>query len=268
MLMPPTVPPTKTNVIRLQPPPPVRRQTTQADDAAMLKGSLTVVSALDLMEWLCCNGRTGILRLHIPGIEANVTIVSGQILDATWCELRGLDALTEIAACGEGAFDLVPAPADVERTLHGSWQSLLLGATQILDERNHDNSLSAKAEARDLPPLHPGARTAEHLFALPPEDEPKTLPTDALVEEPDEPSDSASTNPFDDSPATQPASTFGQERQDWQAWIDLGFAALREGDNQKAKEYWQAALAQQPDNRTLQFNLRRLDESARLPGRR
>jgi hypothetical protein len=214
----------------------------------MLKGSLAVVSATDLLEWLCCNGRTGILRLHDAAKpKAQVVILSGQIVDATWPGLRGLEALCEIVACEHGSFDLVPASTAAERTLHGNWQTLLLSATQILDERNHEDRQSGKGDASTKRKAAPqsSSRSSEHLFALPFPDEPKTRPNlDAQ-----------------DAHATATSDSAGQNPVTAQEWIDQGFSALRVGDNERARACWTTALAMQPSDRTLRFNLRKLDEA-------
>jgi hypothetical protein len=251
MLVPPRVPPSKSNILTLPPPSPVLQPSRQTDDLAMLKGSLTVVSATDLLEWLCCNGRTGTLRLHDAAkLQAQVVILSGQIVDATWQGLRGLDALCEIVACEHGSFDLVPASPDAERTLHGNWQTLLLSATQILDERNHEDSQSNKghASAKRKTATQSASRSSEHLFALPFPDEPKTRPNiDAQDAQ---------------AAATAAADDAGPKPVTAQEWIDQGFSALRAGDNDRARACWTTALAMQPNDRTLRFNLRKLDKAS------
>lgn len=248
MLVSPRVPPSKSNILTLPPPSPVPQPSRQTEDLAMLKGSLAVVSATDLLEWLCCNGRTGILRLHDAAKpKAQVVILSGQIVDATWPGLRGLEALCEIVACEHGSFDLVPASPDAERTLHGNWQTLLLSATQILDERNHEDSLSNNGDTtKRKAASQSSSRSSEHLFALPFPDEPKTTPNlDAQ-----------------NAHAAAMADDAGQKPATAQEWIDQGFSALRAGDNERARACWTTALAMQPSDRTLRFNLRKLDEAA------
>jgi hypothetical protein len=219
-----------------------------SEDLAMLRGSLAVVSATDLLEWLCCNGRTGVLRLHDAKPKAQVVILSGQIVDATWHGLRGLDALCEIVGCEQGSFDLVPASPGAERTLHGNWQTLLLSAAQLLDERNHGDSQSSKgdASAKRKATSPSASRSSERLFALPFPDEPKTRPN---IDAQD-----AQTQGVAEDPAQPPPTA--------QDWIDQGFSALRARDTERARACWTTALAMQPTNRSLRFNLRKLDEAA------
>ena len=106
-----------------------------------LCGSLAVVSPLDLLEWLCGNNnnkRDWSIRLHGKGIDAVVTVAGGQIVNARWGNVHGIEALSEIVGCQRGFFELVPVTGSPQRTLHGPWQSLLHSALQALDERNHE----------------------------------------------------------------------------------------------------------------------------------
>ena len=47
-----------------------------------------------------------------------------------------------------------------------------------------------------------------------------------------------------------------------EALIDRGFAALRVGNSAEARQCWTQAVALDPDNRSLQFNLRKLDSAS------
>jgi hypothetical protein len=91
-----------------------------------------------LLQWLCGNRRDWTIRLHGKGIDAVVTVGDGQIVDARWGKIRGMDALSEIVGCQQGFFELVPVTGVTQRTLHGHWQNLLHSALQLLDERDHE----------------------------------------------------------------------------------------------------------------------------------
>jgi hypothetical protein len=105
---------------------------------ATLCGSLAVVSPLDLLQWLCGNKRDWTIRLHGQGIDAVVTVSGGQIVNARWGDVLGMEALSQIVGCQQGFFELVPVTGSPQRTLHGPWQSLLHSALQVLDESNHE----------------------------------------------------------------------------------------------------------------------------------
>jgi hypothetical protein len=153
-----------------------------------LCGSLGVVPASDVIEWLCSNRKSWKLSVLHRQVEGYIAIVDGRIVDARWGHAQGMDALVNIVGCPEGMFELVPISESVEPTLEGPWQFLLLRAVQHLDEQDRRNK-------------------SESVVAL----------------------------------------------------MDKGFDALRAGDATRARELWIQALAQDPDNRTLQFNLRKLN---------
>jgi hypothetical protein len=189
------VTPSDSNIVSLRPAHPLQEGPTAAHESVTLSGSLSVVSPLDLLEWLCSNKKVWSIRLHGQGLDAEVTVVGGQILDARWGDIHGMDALCEIVGCQQGFFELVPVTATPEPTLHGHWQSLLLGAVQMLDERKHHKGAHTMSEGiseRRLLSLRGGAISAEALVdqgfaALRTGDaaEAKRLWTEALVLDPD-----------------------------------------------------------------------------------
>jgi Domain of unknown function (DUF4388) len=211
---------------------------------------LAVVSPVDLLEWLCSNHKIWTLRLQCQDAEGEVVVVGGQLTDASWGHARGMEALSIIVGCHSGFFELVPVSGSTERTLDGPWQSLLLRAVQILDERNHENRRARKDDSvtRKLP-FADVTRGAEHpLIALP-----------AL--ENSQASTQADLDPA--APAEVPEeATVKTVLVSAEELIDQGFAALRAGDTTEARRCWTAALAMVPDNRTLRFNLRKLDQAA------
>jgi hypothetical protein len=185
-----------------------------ADNGSTLRGSLSVLSALDLLQWLCNNRQTWKVRLYGQGVDGDVVVLQGQLVDARWSLLRGPAALVEIVGCQYGFFELVTVETLAEGTgsLHGSSQGLLLNAVRSLDERNH--------------------RILERASSVPP--------------------------PLSHS-SSSPTAMSGEHSLPPLGLVDLGFAALRAGNKSDAKRYWREALAMDPENRTLQFNLKKLE---------
>ena len=241
------------NILTIRPPrsPESRPQPGQGSET--LCGSLSVVSTLDLIEWLCSNRKIWSLRLHGQEdgrgqtITGEAVVVDGQMVDARWGEVHGLPALSEIVGCQKGSFDLAPVSGSIERTLDGHWQSLLLSAVQILDERNHRNGNGSQPEALQDSPRSSSSsgRSSEHMLIA--------LPTDGQSQA--------------DAPAT-PSVAEGvpgggkDASASAEALIDRGFAALRAGNSAEARQCWTQAKALDPDNRSLQFNLRKLDSAS------
>lgn len=230
--------------------PEARPQPGQGSET--LCGSLAIVSPLDLIEWLCSNKKIWSLRLHGQeqgqgqGIIGEVVVIDGQIVDARWGDVHGMQALSEIVGIRQGSFDLAPVSGSIERTLQGHWQSLLLGAVQMLDERNFQKRSGAPSEGSPQG-RRSASRSGEHMMiALPPDGQ-----VQAAAEAPGERS------------ATHAVSSAGKDAGPTaEALIDRGFAALRTGNSAEARRCWTQALALDPDNRSVQFNLRRLDSAS------
>ena len=104
---------------------------------------------MELLEWLCGHTRDWSIRLYGQGIDAIVTVAGGQIIDARWGNVHGMEALAEIVGCQHGSFELVPVTGPPRRSLYGQWQTLLHSALQARDTRNHGTQVD-----RSQPELH------------------------------------------------------------------------------------------------------------------
>jgi hypothetical protein len=244
------VKPSAPKLLTVPPPLPPSKVRAPFDEAAFLSGSLAVVSASDLLEWLCLNRKTCTLRLFSRDVEGEVVVVDGQLANARWGRQRGLEALSEIVGCGHGTFDLAPVPDAIDRVFHDHWQGLLLSAVQLLDQSAVEARRRSLQGTSSADPPAPGIKqTSEHaaLPAQPPEgsDWEAEVPTLRLPE----------------GALALETSEHGP-RLSAEEWIDRGFLALRAGDMDKARDCWRAALAIKPDNRSLQFNLRKLESGA------
>jgi hypothetical protein len=243
-----------TNLFTIRPPRLPESRSQSGHGLETLSGSLSVVSAMDVLEWLCSSLKVWSLRLNCQeqgqAIAGEVVVVEGQMVDARWGETFGLPALCEIVGCQEGSFELAPVSGSVERTLDGNWRSLLLTAVQMLDERNHQRRSGAPSEKpRDNQRTALSGRAGELvLIAAPTNGQAQAVVQDAP---------SVSHGVFD---ANKVASANAL------SLIDLGFAALRAGNRAEARQCWTQAVALEPDNRSLQFNLRKLDSAGHTEG--
>jgi len=207
---------------------PARRRNA-ADPQASLYGNLSVVAPPDLIQWLCCANKDWKVHLWGKGLDAELIILAGQLVDARIGGLRGMPALVEIIDCHEGSFELLPISEAVEQSLQGPWQNLVLSAAQQLDERSFDRSAPPKT-------------TETPMFELPEE---KTPPVLVMLPGGNNP-------PENDNPS------------DLTGLIDAGFVALKAGNVERAKDRWNQALLLDPNNRGLRFNLRKLEEKPAL----
>jgi hypothetical protein len=189
----------------------VRRNRTSGSNLS-LQGSLQIVSPPDLIQWLCCGNRSHRVHLWGADFEGELVVQSGELVDATAHGLRGMDALVAILEEKEGSFELLALDAVRSPSLHGSWQSLVLTATQRLDERAMEFS--------------PRDRTREDIAPV---------PMEILT---------------------------GNESGSVAELVDRGFVALRVGMPDEAYTLWTRALERDPDNRSIRFNLQRLEARA------
>jgi hypothetical protein len=239
---PSTVTISTSNILSIRPPRPPEARPQPAQGSETLCGSLAIVSPLDLIEWLCSNKKIWSLRLHGQGqgLSGEVVVVDGQMVDARWGDVRGMQALSEIVDLKKGSFDLAPVSGSIERTLQGPWQSLLLNAVQMLDERNFQRRSGTPSEG--TPEVRrSSSHSGEHMMIALPADAAETTGERSV--------------PDAVSSASRDAGTSAE------ALIDRGFAALRAGNSFEAKRCWTEALALDPDNRSVQFNLRKLDSA-------
>lgn len=153
---------TRSNILKLPPPLPPELPNARAERPGVLFGSLDVVSAFDLLEWLCSNRRTLALHVLAPGLTGHVVVENGELVDARCGGLQGLPALTEIVGCPRGQFELVQVAATAQPTLQGRWQALLLSAAQQLDEREFElasrTTTGPEPRAAPVPPAGPPGR--------------------------------------------------------------------------------------------------------------
>jgi hypothetical protein len=170
------------------------------------------MSIVDLLQLLCNNRRTWTVRLYGQGVDGDVVVLDGRLVDARWGMTHGRAALTEIVGCHYGYFELVPVESKLEHTLDDDTQSLLLNALHALDERNHELLKRANSTRPPTPRSQrpQAAVSGEHLLSA------------AVL-------------------------------------TDLGFAALRNGSTEEAQRLWTLALRLEPTNRSLQYNLRKLE---------
>jgi DNA-binding response OmpR family regulator len=205
-----------------------------------MSGSFSALSAADLIQMLCLAQRTAALRITAGKDSGNVMVKDGVLLHASWGGLSGQEALCAILDAKDGVFRTTPLPENVPRTIHINWQQALMEAVQKLDERGN----SARRSTGALPAIRADASMLEKITA----DE----------EGDDEPSIGHRTpNSFllAGLDARQTPRTGGAAS----SLVDKGFAALRAGNVEEARQCWLAAKQLDPENRSLDLNLKKLE---------
>jgi DNA-binding response OmpR family regulator len=209
------------------------------DCIARLSGCLSALSAADLIQMLCLAQRTAALRISAHGVSGMLLVKEGSLVHATWGRLAGQEALCAILDAREGVFRNTPLPDDLEPNIHVNWQHALMDAVRTLDERANSSSRQSGS--------FPAIRIDDLM----------------LEKVSDRPADGDA--PPRREVASRPA-TEGRKapRPNGAAssLVDKGFAALRAGKVQEARECWLAAKELDPENRSLDLNLKKLESRA------
>jgi DNA-binding response OmpR family regulator len=203
-----------------------------------LSGCFSALSAADLIQMLCLAQRTSALRITAHGVAGTVMVKDGRLLHATWGNLVGQEALCEIIAAEDGVFRTTPLPAEVEPTIHQDWQHALMEAVRTLDERT--NGAPSPRQSGSFPAI----RIDDSLF-------------DKI----------SISRPVDDTRGDSPVNgkgggdprTGARPAGAASSLVDKGFAALRTGNVDEARRCWMAAKQLDPENRSLDLNLKKLE---------
>jgi DNA-binding response OmpR family regulator len=117
------------------------------------RGSVHGLSLIDMLQMFHFGRRSIVLKVEarVPG---EIHFNEGEIVHAARGPSRGEQALSEILGVGSGAVHTEPTVA-VERTVHRSFESLLLDLLRTLDEQGPvqgDDDLDFDAAFRSMPP--------------------------------------------------------------------------------------------------------------------
>jgi DNA-binding response OmpR family regulator len=203
------------------------------DSVHRLSGCFSTLSAADLIQMFCLTQRSAALRISAGGISGAVMVKQGQLVHAAWGMHVGQSALCEILAAEDGVFRTTPLPDNIEPSIHLSWQQALMEAVRVLDERGRSPRRTGSFPAiriDDLSLDHPNQGDA------PRETSPKEITVDARR-----------------TPRSEGVAS---------SLVDRGFAALRAGNVEEARQFWLAAKKLDPENRSLDLNLKKLDGRA------
>jgi CheY-like chemotaxis protein len=209
------------------------------DSRDHLYGSLSALSAVDLIQMLCLARKSALVRITSNDIIGSLLVRTGVLVHATWKRKVGEAAVREIVGATEGTFQIGPLPGDLEPTITRDWAHVVMDAVRALDEQGRDAFGSSDS--------WPAIRVDDILF----EDATASM----LASGADK---AAKVGVGDVTPINGKREILDGAR-DVAALLDKGFAALRSGDLISAKICWQAAQKLEPDNRIIELNLRKLE---------
>lgn len=105
------------------------------------RGDLTQVSAVDLLQLLSMNRRTGVLSLTTAAGAGEVRLADGQVVDAVYRRLEAEKALYRMLGETDGSFAFTSASASPLRRVQTATSVLLMEGMRRVDEvqrRRHD----------------------------------------------------------------------------------------------------------------------------------
>jgi DNA-binding response OmpR family regulator len=99
------------------------------------RATLANLSVVDILQLKCLTRATTAVEFRSGGLVGSIHFEDGEIIDAEAGAVRGVDAVYEIVGWKNGEVSEQPLAAWGKRTIRASWHSLLMEASQQLDER-------------------------------------------------------------------------------------------------------------------------------------
>jgi len=97
--------------------------------------TLQNVTPLDILQLKCLSAATTVVEFRSKQRDGCVRFRKGEVVDAHAGDLRGVEAVREITSWPHGEVFEHGEVGEYERTIHCSWQALLMDAAQAIDER-------------------------------------------------------------------------------------------------------------------------------------
>ncbi|MGB8169609.1 MAG: DUF4388 domain-containing protein [Chthoniobacteraceae bacterium] len=98
------------------------------------RATLENVTPMDILQLKCLSAASTVVEFRSNSREGRIRFQKGEVVDALTGSLRGVDAVREIIGWPHGqVFEHVEI-GEFERTIHCSWQALLMEAAQGMDE--------------------------------------------------------------------------------------------------------------------------------------
>ena len=97
-------------------------------------GTLRQVGLTDVIQIECLRRNSCILEVHNGEKNGAIYIESGEIVHAIGAGLEGEQALYRLLSMQNGEFRLQPFKTSAKRTIHCSWENLLMEAARVQDE--------------------------------------------------------------------------------------------------------------------------------------
>ncbi len=140
----------------------LQRSAERRRDSRSLRGSLALLSVVDLLQTLEAGRRSGVIDLQSGGRRATIWLHQGQPVDAELSDgRRGDEAIYAVVRFAEGTFEVVFGEVTVPRHISTSLTGLLLEGLRRVDESRRDEVIP-HAALPDPPPRPPRETLAAH----------------------------------------------------------------------------------------------------------
>ncbi|MEW5978559.1 MAG: tetratricopeptide repeat protein [Acidobacteriota bacterium] len=128
--------------------------TAEKDKPSALKGDLSEIGLLDVIQILDNAQKSGRLVINSEGREGTIFFNSGRIVNAHFLGKQAEPAMYELVAVKGGDFEYLPVNEPFAVVINNSNTNLLLEGLRLLDEANRDLSDSeTSAEEQPVDPL-------------------------------------------------------------------------------------------------------------------
>lgn len=117
-------------------------------------------SLVDIIQLECLSENSSTLKIVNGSAEGKIWIQGGEVIDAAAGDLRGETAFQKILSWKSGNFEILPPDPSKARTIHTSYQGLLLESVHALDEAH-----AREDPAADRTELPVESRTASSPFS-------------------------------------------------------------------------------------------------------
>jgi DNA-binding NarL/FixJ family response regulator len=102
-------------------------------------------SLMDIIQLECLSQGSSVLRIVHHALEGKIWVMAGDVIDAMTGSFVGEDAFKEIMSWKTGTFEILPAELNRPRSIHSSYQGLLLDSAQAIDE-SHNTEFLTKSD--------------------------------------------------------------------------------------------------------------------------
>lgn len=140
----------------------LERSAERRRDSRSLRGSLALLSVVDLLQTLEAGRRSGVVELKSGARQATLWLHQGQPVDAETADgRRGEEAVYALVRYEEGTFEVVFGDVTVPHRISASLTGLLLEGMRRADESRRDGEIP-HAALPDPPPRPPRETLAAH----------------------------------------------------------------------------------------------------------